>query len=814
MVIVSWLSRRIEIYAQRCAHAVAQWSFGLTSKMFVLVLLAVAPAIAIQSYNEYDLRKSREDDIRNKTIQITRQFGAEMGEIREGARQYLQVVSQLPAIASMTPDECARLLATLNAKTAYYSLLGVADAKGDVRCVSRKTSLSSVADFEFFKRAMMQTDLAVGNYWVEPIGGVKQIHFALQFSDRNGGPPVGVVFAGLDLHWLSDHLKERGLTSTQSILIADRVGNIIARLPNPEKLVGKNMRAGHAGIMDGNTAGWEESRGVDGIDRIFGYVPPALAPKDFFLSAGESKAAAFASIDQVTQRGILLILAGLFLATYAAWFGGRVFIQRPIRALLGATAEWRQGNYDARAEVKDYRSELGRLGVAFNEMADSVAVRHAAQLEADRKLHELNTYLEDRVEERTRELVAANRAKSQFLANMSHEIRTPMNGVIGMVELLLLTKLEPRQRMYVEMAQRSADMMLSLITSILDLSRIEAGKFELEAKSFDLQQVLQDVTYMQGSVADHKGLHLSLSLSTNVPTALVGDPVRLNQILNNLVGNAIKFTDKGDIVIGVTLKDATAQSVAIQFEVQDTGIGISEADQAVIFNAFTQADGSDTRRFSGSGLGLSICKELCALMDGNIEVASQIGVGSTFRFTARFGLRPDSVRGLASRPPGDARDRPIRQPIEDIASISTQEPGPNAAAVGDPTAGTDTRTKPRALVVEDNAINVRVTSGMLESLGWDVETAGNGLEALDAHARQHFDVILMDCQMPKMDGFEATTEIRKREASGGDRTSIVALTATADAGFRERCLSAGMDEYISKPFVRQEIARVLALVAS
>ncbi len=809
----AWLARSLKACRERWASVITQWSFSLTTKMFLLVVLAVMPAIAIQSYNEYDLRKSREDDIRNKTIQITRQFGAEMGEIREGARQYLQVISQLPAINALQPDECARLLATLNTRTPYYSLLGVADAQGNVRCVSRKTSLSSVTEFEFFKRAMTQSDLAVGNYWVEPAGGMKQIHFALQFSDRDGGPPVGVVFAGLDLHWLSDHLKERGLTPTQSILIADRVGNIIARLPNPDLLVGKNMRSGHAAIMDGNTTGWEEARGVDGVDRIFGYLPPALAPKDFFLSAGESKVAAFASIDQVTRRGILLILVGLFLATYAAWLGGRVFIQRPIQVLLRATTEWRNGNYDARGEVKDHRSELGRLGVAFNEMAEAMAVRHAAQREAESRLHELNTTLEDRVEERTRELVAANRAKSQFLANMSHEIRTPMNGVIGMVELLLLSKLEPRQRMYVEMAQRSADMMLSLITSILDLSRIEAGKFELENKSFDLQQVLQDVTYMQGSLAEQKGLRLSLSLSTNVPTALAGDPVRLSQILNNLIGNAIKFTDKGDIVVSVALREATAGSVLIQFEVQDTGIGINEQDQAVIFNAFTQADGSDTRRFSGSGLGLSICKELCALMGGSIDVISQVGVGSTFRFSARFGLRPDSVRAVDPGPSYGIQKQSVKHLIEKPFLSDLTVPEQNEAAVADRHLGANAPTKPCALIVEDNAINVRVTAGMVESLGWEVEIAGNGLEALDAHARRHFDVILMDCQMPKMDGFEATAEIRKREAAGVERTQIIALTATADEQFRQRCLNAGMDEYISKPFMRQQILKVLTPVA-
>ncbi|HEY0184610.1 MAG TPA: HAMP domain-containing protein, partial [Rhodopila sp.] len=416
---MTWISavprRMIELCKRRWA-GLNRWTVSLTTKMFLLVLIAVTPALMIQSYNEYDLRKSREDDIRNKTIQITRQFGAEMGEIREGARQYLQVISQLPPISSMDVENCTKLLATLNARTPYYSMLGVADAAGTVRCTSRPTSLTSIVDLPSFKRAMTQTDMAVGNYWVDPSTGVKQIHFALQFSETPGGPVAGVVFAGLDLGWLAEHLKERGLTPTQSILIADRDGNIIARLPNGEQLVGKNMRGGHAKIMDGNTEGWEESKGVDGLVRIFGYVPPALPPRDLFLSAGESKAAAFSAIDHVTRRGIVLILVGLLLAGYLAWLGGRVFIQRPIQALLRVAIEWRNGNYAARSQFKEQLSEIGRLGAAFNEMAEAVETRYRAQLQAEARLQELNNTLEERVEDRTRQLVAANRAKSQFLA--------------------------------------------------------------------------------------------------------------------------------------------------------------------------------------------------------------------------------------------------------------------------------------------------------------------------------------------------------------------------------------------------------------
>ena len=244
---------------------------------------------------------------------------------------------------------------------------------------------------------MAQPGLAVGNYWVDSANGRKMIHFAERF-DGSDGHIAGVVFAGLDLAWLSSHLKERGLSPTASILIADREGNIIARLPNPDALVGKNMRKSHEPLMDGDEAGWEEAVGVDGAMRIYGYVPAALPPKDFFLSVGQSKAEAFAAIDNATLRGVALILAGLLAAIYAAWVGGRKFIRRPIDGLLKVTAEWRNGNYNARARLEDRASEIGRLGSAFDEMADALAARHAAQQKAEEELRQLNATLEARIQ--------------------------------------------------------------------------------------------------------------------------------------------------------------------------------------------------------------------------------------------------------------------------------------------------------------------------------------------------------------------------------------------------------------------------------
>ena len=422
---------------------------SLTARMFLLVFIGVLPAIGIQAYNEYDLRAARTQDIKQQVIQITKQFGEEMGELREGARQLLVALGQLPSVKRQQASACDALLSTTKENFVNYSLLAAADVDGNIFCASSPLSYSSVADQPFFKRAMAIDGLAVGNYWKDPTTGQKMIHFAERFHDPEGHV-AGIVFAALDLDWLSEHLKERGLSPTSSILIADREGNIIARLPHPESLVGKNMRQSHEAIMDGDTTGTEEAKGVDGIVRIFGYVPAQLPPYDLFLAAGQSKAEAFAAIDAASVRGISLIMLGLLLALYAAWMGGRIFIRRPIERLLQAATEWSNGNYEARTQLKDTGSEIGRLGAAFNNMAAAVSARYAGQKRAEEELRQLNMTLEDRVEQRTKELANANRelaaardeaesanaAKTAFLAAMSHELRTPLNAIVGFSELI------------------------------------------------------------------------------------------------------------------------------------------------------------------------------------------------------------------------------------------------------------------------------------------------------------------------------------------------------------------------------------------
>jgi len=605
---------------------------NLTARLIILVLIAVCPAIVIQAYNEYELRKAREADIRQQVVQITRQFGEEIGELREGARQFLLALAQLTPVKLRDSEACSALFATLTPQYANYSLLAAADTDGRIFCSSVPLTYSSVADQPFFKRAMAQGGLAVGNYWADQDSGRRMIHFALKFDDA-AGHVAGVVFAGLDLRWLSEHLKERGLSPTSSILIADREGNIVARLPNPEVLVGKNMRKSHEEIMDGNTTGWEEAVGVDGATRIFGYVPPALPPRDFFLSAGQSKAEAFAAIDSATGRGIALIVFGLLAATFAAVVGGRRFLQEPISGLLHFATEWRNGNYDARVDVRHPNSEIGHLGATFNAMADALDARYTAQRRLEKELRELNATLESRVEERTIELANANRAKSLFLANMSHELRTPLNAIIGFGEMMHREIMGPigvpAYKEYAQHIHESGMHLLSLVEEMLDLAKVEAGKLQIERLPTRPGALLTESLVMLRLTAEAAKVELVVNQDPSNWPVIEGDSLKLKQVFVNLIGNAIKFTPAGG---RVTISGET-DDVALHIRIRDTGIGIGAQDIPLVQQPFYRVNSVLDGKHQGAGLGLPFAKSVVELHGGTLDIESELGSGTTVMIT-------------------------------------------------------------------------------------------------------------------------------------------------------------------------------------
>ena len=640
-----------------------------------------------------------------------------------------------------------------------------------------------------------------------------------------------------------------------------------------------------------------------------------------FFRCGETSTRYVIAVSQMLMSGLLIHLTGGRIETHFHIFGSLAFLAfyRDWRILIPATIAtaadhflrgvfWPQSAFGV-LTVGPWRWMEHAGWVVFT---DYFLIQSCIQGVADMRD---NSRKQAELEATTEAATAASRAKSEFLANMSHEIRTPMNGIMGMTEILMDTELSPEQTEYLNLVKTSSDSLLQVINDVLDFSKIEAGRLDIDPIAFSLRDSLGAAIKPFGIKADQKGLELACQVDPAVPDHLYGDPARLRQIVVNLVGNALKFTEKGEVVVTAAIESRSADGLILHFAVRDTGIGIAADKQTMIFESFTQADGSTTRKYGGTGLGLTISARLAEIMGGQVWVESELGKGSTFHFTLRFRLQATSVpaetkeghipvkwnglavlvvddnrtnrvilqemlssRGLrttladsgktalvalqavkdagnryslilvdahmpemdgfslaeqiigmpefrstpivmltSAGQPGDARRcrelgfaaylcKPVSQSellgvVASALQSSVKKHQPQPERQPDVQYGRSLHV----LLAEDNVVNQTLASHLLEKRGFDVTVVGDGSAALAAIARQKFDIVLMDIQMPRKDGLEATAEIREVEKISGMHLPIIALTAHAMKGDRERCLDAGMDAYISKPIRSKEL---------
>ncbi len=502
----------------------------------------------------------------------------------------------------------------------------------------------------------------------------------------------------------------------------------------------------------------------------------------------QEEATIFAGISKVSNGGWMAFLA---ISAFVLIFGGFVAraISRPAQALADGVQAVAGGELSVRLDM--HRSdELGQVAAGFDSMVERLQEKDAtlnqriSDLDDARDhLARLNAKLEERTAQLTvsmEEAEAASLAKSRFLANMSHELRTPMNGVLGMASLMLETELSAEQRIQAETIRQSGEMLLSLLNDILDLSKIEAERIELEEVNFNVSELLESLTPFWQSQERAKNLKFSIEISPDVSSVVKGDPTRIRQILFNLVGNAVKFTEQGGVKLAVSQQERTGGELELRFDVADTGIGIEPEVQSQLFKNFTQADTSTTRKYGGTGLGLAISRKLAELMGGQIGLESTPGEGSTFWFTVRCAK-------------GDPKTIEVENDIADADSGATPEGG-----------------RPlRILIAEDDHVNQLVIRAMLEKTDHQIDIVGNGVEAVAAAMRAPYDLVLMDVQMPEMDGVTATEKIREMPGEAG-KIPIIALTANAMVGSREAYLAAGMTDYLTKPIRPQTLLETIA----